>query len=613
MALWLSGLCACGEGASPGVDAADTAEVLADGDVADPDTSEPDAVDSEADAADTRDGHDGDDVSDVSDAADEEVEAGDVAEGGPGDFDPDHLVEVDLELPAAEWDALRSETRALFDILGPSCQAGPAPDVFHWREADVVIDGRRLERVGVRKKGFLGSLDTERPSLRIELDEYVPGQELDGLERLVLNNGRQDPGRLRQCLAYHVFRKAGVPTPRCAFAHVRVNGVDKGLYVHVEAVKKAFIREHFGVDAAAGEVWEGQLSDFRPGWLATFDPKLGDLETADTTPLEAVVTALAAPDDTLIAALDAALDLDAFFTFWAAEVLVAHWDGYAGNTNNFFVYAPPGDDRRLRFIPWGTDGTFVQQDPAASPAMLATGALAERLLRHPVGRQRFVARVRELLTSAWSEVELIDLIARWDALTFGAREAGSGEAGSNDVAALKVFVAGRRAALEAALDTLPPAGPPLREAVCAKPAGTLSVTFETRWGTLPIDNLFLTGRGTFTVTSDVLPPIVISAVGAKAGVPEDGPPGTAQIIVAGQVAGAGFLVVLLDVPRPLAPSVWPLGENAQGTVYYLTPDGAGQFIGFLGDADLVLESAGEAPGDPGNFIAGHFDATLYAF
>lgn len=36
----------------------------------------------------------------------------------------------------------------------------------------------------------------------------------------------------------------------------------------------------------------------------------------------------------------------------AAEVLVAHWDGYAGNLNNTYLYADPSDGR-FRFVPWG--------------------------------------------------------------------------------------------------------------------------------------------------------------------------------------------------------------------------------------------------------------------
>jgi hypothetical protein len=185
VALWVACVAACGgetgsgrdADTSDGADGSDTPDAsdVRDDDAPD-DTRDDDARDSDAPDSDARDARDDDTLD--GDTADDVV--------GPGAFSLAHVLEVSLDMEPAEWDALRAETRVLFDILGPNCQAGPAPDVFNWREADVVIDGRRLERIGVRKKGFLGSLDTDRPSLRLELDEYVSGQELDGLERLVL-------------------------------------------------------------------------------------------------------------------------------------------------------------------------------------------------------------------------------------------------------------------------------------------------------------------------------------------------------------------------------------------------------------------------------------------
>ena len=35
-------------------------------------------------------------------------------------------------------------------------------------EGDVTIDGHKIEEVGNKKKGFLGSLNDERPSLKIK-------------------------------------------------------------------------------------------------------------------------------------------------------------------------------------------------------------------------------------------------------------------------------------------------------------------------------------------------------------------------------------------------------------------------------------------------------------
>src|SRR5690606_12426430 len=94
--------------------------------------------------------------------------------------------------------------------------------------ARVTIDGAVIDNVGVRKKGFLGSLLMGRPSLKLRLDELVPGQRHAGLDRLTLNNNRQDGSRIRQCLAYARFRAAGVPAPRCNFARVTVNGESLG-------------------------------------------------------------------------------------------------------------------------------------------------------------------------------------------------------------------------------------------------------------------------------------------------------------------------------------------------------------------------------------------------
>ena len=70
------------------------------------------------------------------------------------------------------------------------------------------------------------------------------------MDRMTLNNSVQDPSMVNTCLAYEVFAAAGNPAPRCNFANVTVNGMELGLYVHVEELKKPFLARHF--DSAAG-------------------------------------------------------------------------------------------------------------------------------------------------------------------------------------------------------------------------------------------------------------------------------------------------------------------------------------------------------------------------
>jgi spore coat protein CotH len=177
-------------------------------------------------------------------------------------FDPTRVIEVEVEIAAADWDVLRAHSRTINDIFG-ACLMEPFADPFTYFPATVTIDGRRMEQVGIRKKGFLGSLDPDKPSLLIQFDEYVE-RPFFGLRSFTVNNSKQDPSFIRQCLTYQTFAAAGVPASRCNFAHVRVNGMDLGSFVHVEGGNKDFLGRHF--DDPDGNLYEGTLSDFRAGW-----------------------------------------------------------------------------------------------------------------------------------------------------------------------------------------------------------------------------------------------------------------------------------------------------------------------------------------------------------
>ncbi|MEZ4436632.1 MAG: CotH kinase family protein [bacterium] len=316
----------------------------------------------------------------------------------PAVFDGARLFEVEVEMDPADWDALRAQNRGELDLMGPDCLDEPFASPYDWFPARVTVDGAVYDRVGIRKKGFFGSVSSSRPSVRIAFDEYVEGQSHRGLTRMALNNGRQDASRLRTCLAYGVFARMGAPTPRCNFARVTVNGQPLGVYAHVESIGRPFLAAQFG--DPDGWLYEGTLSDFRPEWRGTMEQKTRE-EAPHTGGIDRVIAALGAADDELIAALQGALDLDAFLTFWAAETLVAHWDGYAGNTNNFWFYEHPRDGL-IRFIPWGPDAAF--QSPrlffeglVAPHSVFAVGAVARRLYLHPEGRARYLARLEALV------------------------------------------------------------------------------------------------------------------------------------------------------------------------------------------------------------------------
>ncbi len=555
------------------------------------------------------------------DGASTEVASSDVASEGDGAAAPadpaaalyarDRIVQVAIELAPAAWDTLRAQGRTLFDILGPGCLDAPQASPFTWFSATVTVDGQTLTHVGVRKKGFLGSLDEQRPSLKIEFDELVEGQKLGGVERLTLNNGRQDPSRLATCLSYDVFAAAGVPAPRCNFARVTVNGTDLGVYVNVEPVKKPLLRRHFGEDD--GVLYEGALSDFRPEWRHTFDLKQPK-PAPSPPPLDPLLEALAAPDEELLGALDAVLDLDAFLSFWAAEVLVGHWDGYAGNANNFYVYRATSDGR-WRFLPWGADATFVtHEDRLDAPAsVMATGAVAHRLYQHPEGRALYLARLEALLETAWRPDERVAEIDRLEAELVAHVPADRRAEFAVAVAARRAWVLAQQGRVRAELDAGGVAGPAsLRPAICMQEAGEVAVTFETTWGTALVDNLFTTGSGSMSVAvaGQSWP---VAMVGAKAG-PHPDKPGVGLIAVAGQLPGGnGFAFVWVEFPlAAVAPGAEiPLdGTAIQAVLMHVLPGQEPKLVGLCATGSLSLSQVGLGDGDP---IVGALDSPVWTF
>ena len=137
-------------------------------------------------------------------------------------------LDVAIELPAEDWDALRNQTRLFYDTFSGECTSSPFDSPFSWFEGSVTIDGEYLAQVDVRKKGFIGSLSSERPGLKLDLGEFVEGQTYSGARRLTLNNSVGDPSYVRQCVGYSAFRRAGsrrrVATSRASPSTAKTSG-----------------------------------------------------------------------------------------------------------------------------------------------------------------------------------------------------------------------------------------------------------------------------------------------------------------------------------------------------------------------------------------------------
>ncbi len=465
-------------------------------------------------------------------------------------YDESKVLEVSIELPAADWDKLRYQMNAVDELVGANCQDGPITSVYEYVSANVTVNGQTFSNVGVRKKGFFGSASLSKPSIKIDFDQYVPNQAFSGVEKLTLNNAVQDVSTVKQCLAYQVFREAGVAAPRCNLAHVTVNGKDLGIYVNVEGIGDPMLRRFFQDDT--GNLYEGQLSDFRPGWMATYEKK-SNITDPDRSDLDAVTNALTATDAELEAKLGAVLDLEHFYHYWAVESLIGSWDGYTNDNNNHLVYHDPTSGKMF-FIPWGQDMTFDASDPFSPSdrpqSVSANGAVPHRLYEVPATRAKYIAAMKDVLANAWKEDKLTaradQMIAQMKPLV-SAEQAAFIDTGYMSV---RDFIMGRRAVVEKEL-AMPKDWPyPLSGSPCQTTEGSVSGTFSTTWGSTNQMNPFATGQGTMDFVAPLgAMPTAAAMVGSAAGLTTEGKMGVGpwvQLVAAFPDGKLRTLVLFVD-------------------------------------------------------------------
>lgn len=244
---------------------------------------------------------------------------------------------------------------------------------FKYVHADMEFEGRVLKDVAVRYKGngtFMQSRGSLKRSLKIDLNKYVKGRTMAGVSKLNLHNNVTDASWMNEVLSHRLFRDAGAPAPRTAYARVYVTVPGKyenryvGLYSLVEDVDKNFAEERFSTRKGAifKPVTPSLFSDLGDDWTRynqTYDPKTELSEKEKRRVIEFAKLVTNADDAEFAAKLADYLDLDEFARFMAITVWLSTMDSILGPGQNYYVYLDPGT-RKFQFIPWDLDHSFGQ-------------------------------------------------------------------------------------------------------------------------------------------------------------------------------------------------------------------------------------------------------------
>jgi len=358
-------------------------------------------------------------------------------------FDRSKVLSVQITMDNDDWDKIRKQSRNFFEALQEKRKTAPVESPYTYVKATVTINGVKHTNAGVRKKGFIGSQSTSRPSLKIKLNYVDKNANAAGLTNLTFNNNKQDSSLVNQYLGYGVFHAAGSPAPRCSFAQVTVNGQNLGVYSHVESMKRPMYQRVFG--NSNGTLYEGTAVDFYEGWAGSFEKKFGK-DKPGRAAIARLIKVLGA-GEVSTQEIGKLVDLDSFYKFWAVEGLLGAWDGYSANNNNFFMYLNPATGK-FHFIPWGLDAAFDKISlltyKAGSPISVKTkGLLTHKLYQTEEGRQQYRKAMLALLETVWDEKKLLAEIDRVETL-LKPHLAGSQKDHSEKLDRVRKFVKRRR-------------------------------------------------------------------------------------------------------------------------------------------------------------------------
>jgi DNA-directed RNA polymerase specialized sigma24 family protein len=239
---------------------------------------------------------------------------------------------------------------------------------FDWTHADFEFGGAAFTNVAARVKGNVRSLYEPTRAYKVDLNKFVPGQKLGGLDELTFNSLVWDYSCLGAALGYEFFRDAGVPAPRTAYAWLSTSVTTQweqkplGLFLMEEAVDNEFAAERFGSKAApvfkpvTYKLFE-HLGDEWPAYAPIYDLKTKATPEQQRRVIDFARLVLSATDAEFAAQAGDFLDLDEFARFLAGQVLLPCYDGILSDGQNFYMYLDPRSNK-FGFIPWDLDSAW---------------------------------------------------------------------------------------------------------------------------------------------------------------------------------------------------------------------------------------------------------------
>jgi hypothetical protein len=314
---------------------------------------------------------------------------------------------------------------------GPRGPQGPPMMNIDFKEGKASLNfaGKDWGTISVRFKGnssFNIARNSLKKSLKLDFNDADDTRRFFGMTKLNLNNGAMDPSVLREALAYDVFRRAGVPASRTAFARVFITvpgQLDReyaGLYTAVEQVDGTFLKDRLG--EKSGLLLKPERVNGLPylgeNWQAyerQFEEKSGVKPKESRRFIAFTKLVNLGSDAEFTQQIDSFMDVEAFLRFLAVQAVLANLDSPLLTGHNYYLYLDSAKER-LTWIPWDLNeafGGFMGGGRAEDMMNLSIqhpfargNRIAERILALDGARQKYEVILRGLMETNFTAKRL---------------------------------------------------------------------------------------------------------------------------------------------------------------------------------------------------------------
>jgi hypothetical protein len=261
-------------------------------------------------------------------------------------FDGDAVHEIRITIDDPNWHDTLSYN---YETFGDSL----------YTEATFECGEYFFETIGVRFKGnsSYNSYPGLKKSFKLDINEFVSGQKIDGIDKFNLNNIFKDPSYVREICHWEIYRDLNQPYLRFNYANVYVNDELLGLYLLGETINSEFLESRFG-PGENGTMFKGDphgsLQWFGSDETAYYEhyELENNEEDADWASLVKLLDVINnTPTESLADSLFEYVDVNSVMAMLAVNNFTVSLDSYNGSGHNFFFYKRESDNR-FHFIPW---------------------------------------------------------------------------------------------------------------------------------------------------------------------------------------------------------------------------------------------------------------------